>query len=324
MHIMAQRPHIMHPGSTSAIHCNGNAAWVLQQLPVWLLAAAFYLASTGAVAQQPITSPQVEIINDAGLYTLHAQHARLEQVLHNIAKATGFTLHVKGDLGHAKDSWSYQRMPIERIIKKLVRNYSTVMLYQSAIDESTSRRLDKMWIYANHTSPQNSLAQVSIEVNEMGPDDSVQPEESLDNTKIDQIDRLEGLTGPSIINSLAETLRKEPEPKVRQRAVIALDEIGGMAVLPSLEAGLSDNAVIVRIKVAQALSNIQHQQAMLLLSQMLMGDSAPQVREAAVRAMAQQTNPTAHSFLKAALQDRAENVRRAAEQVLQQTITELN
>ena len=57
---------------------------------------------------------------------------------------------------------------------------------------------------------------------------------------------------------------------------------------------------------------------MLLLSQMLMGDRSPQVREAAVRAMAQQVDPAAHSFIQAALQDQAGNVRHAAEQVLRQ------
>ena len=192
MHLVARKSHATHYRHMSIFSRNSSDSQALQRSPIWLLAIVFCLATAGTGAQKSAT-PQVEITADAGLYTLRAQYATLKQVLHSIAAAADFDLHIDGNLEHTKGSWSYQQMPIEHIIRRLVRNYSTVALYQSPTDGDTLRHLDKLWIYANYTAQHDLSAQVTIEVNEMDSGSQAQPAETSDNTKIHQIDRLEGL-----------------------------------------------------------------------------------------------------------------------------------
>ncbi len=279
-----------------------------------LMAVAFFFLCVVCEAQ-PGPVPHVVFEIDSGLCTLQAREARLEQVLRAVARAADFELRIGGELDDARRSWSFEKQTIERVIRRLARDYSTIMLYHPPTDDGALKRLATLWIYSNKPRRQAPSISVTVGRKEGKPTASTPPDESSD-PELRQVERLEGLTGPGTVGILTQALRSEPNQAVRRLAVESLARIGGAGVLPSLEVGLGDDAPSVRMAVVSAIGNIPGQRAMLALAQTLMGDLVPQVRAAAVRSLEIQAGPAARSFVEAAAQDRHAAVRAAADQVL--------
>ena len=91
-----------------------------------------------------------------------------------------------------------------------------------------------------------------------------------------------------------------------------LERIGGEVAATALETGLGDDIPSVRMKVVQALGNVQDERVSLWLAQVLMGESIADVRLKAVQAMAQQGGDTARLFLEVAAEDSSSVVSDAA------------
>ncbi len=121
--------------------------------------------------------------------------------------------------------------------------------------------------------------------------------------RVQAIDRLAGLTDDITVTALVFSLQHDPSPTVRARAVTMLERIGGEVAATGLETGLGDDIPSVRMKVVQALGNVQDERVSLWLGQMLMGDPSADVRLMAVQAIAQQGGDTARLFLEAAAED---------------------
>ncbi len=260
-----------------------------------------------------VTTQEISVQTNNGLCTLHAEHASLSQVLLSIGKELGFEVRIHGDISNSQQSWSYQAMPLADMVRNLVRDYSSVIIYQKSASPNSTNELSEIWIYADNVSSRQSSTPVEIQV-QHSLSEEVDFIDARRRTQVAQIDRLEGLHQQDVIDSLADIVRHEPDPIVRLRAVSALRDIGSGDVLSALEAGMSDASPEVRIEVAHAFGEAQDQRAILLLGQLLMGDKTSSVREAAVQSLLSYSSPAAHAFVEAAKQDRDEDVRKAANQ----------
>jgi len=260
-----------------------------------------------------VTTQEISVQTNNGLCSLHAEHASLSQVLFSIGKELGFEVRIHGDISDSQQSWSYQAMTLPDMVRNLVRDYSSVMIYQSQDNSSTTNKLSELWVYADNVSSHQSSTPVEIQVQHSlsEEDDFI---DARRRTQVAQIDRLKGLQQQDVIDSLAEIVRHEPDPIVRLRAVSALRDIGAGDVLSALEAGMSDASPKVRTEVAHAFGDTKDQRALLFLGQLLMGDKTASVREAAVQSLLGYSSPAAHAFVEAAKQDRDKDVRKAANQ----------
>jgi hypothetical protein len=248
------------------------------------------------------TQPSLIISANEDLYSLHAEMMPLNKVLQQLGQQAGFRLRIQGTLNDAIGSWSFETQPVLHIVHALVRNYSTVMLYQSGKSDAVEPRLVELWIYGRGSNANQGSVQVELQ----GSDEIQNKQE------IEAIDRLEGLTDMHTVETLANIIRTAEDAAVRRQAVAALNEIGGIQTLPLLEVAMIDNSVSVRQEVAHGLGQIQQQAALLILGQLLMGDSEASVREAAVRAIFQHPGQAAQTFIDAAQNDQSETVRRTA------------
>ncbi|MBL4868631.1 MAG: HEAT repeat domain-containing protein [Pseudomonadales bacterium] len=243
-----------------------------------------------------------------GLFTLETEAASLQQVLYAIGEQTGIRISIDGDLHGVTRSFSYQEKEPTKVVADILNDYSTVMLYQSTKDnkntEQLTEQLVEVWVYVNNSAE----AQIQIHQNLVASTSTA--------NQIKQIDRLEGIKQQEVIDALANHMRHSSDSLVRLRAVVALIEIGGVSVLPALKTGMSDSSSLIRNEMAEAFGEIRDQSTLLSLGQLVMGDVDSSVRETAVRSLAKYKSTAARSFIKAALKDKAENVRNAANEML--------
>lgn len=263
----------------------------------WLCACCLLGASLGPslanTSGEP--APTIQLHQHAGLFTLQTNHAPLQQVLTSLAEHAGFDLRIHGDLGTVQHSGEYHQVTLLTLVRTVTSDYNTVMLYRTDAANPAHKQLAALRIFA--PSPTN-VTQSTVA------------------TQIRAIDRLEGLTQSDVVTSLRDTLRQAHEPRVRVRAVHALEDIGGADIVPHLEAALADQSPLVRAELATAFGNIQHPNALLALGQLLFGDKEPKVRLAALHSLQTRADPAGRSFVQSALQDQSQQVRSLAHEIL--------
>ena len=249
-------------------------------------------------------------------YTMMASRTKLSDLLFALGEVAGFKLKVFDPMSSVKKTWSYEAMPLDQIIANLLRDYSTVMLYEET-KNNEQKKLKELWIIENRETDvieSQSMANVSIELKIASAESQVFVSEQQ--SEITHIENLQGLTSDDVIESLKKTLLTDKNPLVRKRAVKALGDIGGTRVLDALESGLGDRSGEVRAELANSFAGIKHQRSMLALGQILLGSSEVKVRQQAIRALSRQINPAAQSFVQVALQDKNEAVRTVAKETL--------
>ena len=258
-------------------------------------------------------------------YSLTAQQASLPDILHKLGETAHFKLKLFEEPDDTPHDWNFQAMPLPRLLDNLTRGYSTVLLYEEQHKHNTvsnDRIIKEMWLIAREdNADHNAAANINIDIQPERKDAALNEPRELtaeQQYEISFIDNLEGMHSGDIIDTLQQTITTESDPLVRQRAVAALGEIGGIGVLDALESGMADKSAEVRTQLASTLSGIKHQRSMLLLGQMLMGDHDSKVRQQAVRALYQQKTPAARSFVETAAKDKDPVVKKIAAEILQQ------
>lgn len=257
-------------------------------------------------------------------FSLTANQAKLPDVLHELGKAADFKLKTFETTGYRQQDWSFQSMSLPRLLNNLLRDHSTVMLYEHTQDKTAGSdhlKLKELWLIAhgdNADLDEQSMINIEIQLEQTVPLDNKQHLTPDQQYEITFIDNLEGLTSNDVIDTLAQTLKSDKDPVIRKRAVVALRDIGGTRVLDALESGMGDSAGDVRTELARSFAGIKHQRSMLLLGQMLVGDHDAVVRREAVRAMYQQDTLAAHTFVEAALKDKDDTVKKTAREILEQ------
>jgi HEAT repeat protein len=114
------------------------------------------------------------------------------------------------------------------------------------------------------------------------------------------------------VSALSLLLAEDPAPGVQRAAIEALHGIGGEAMVPALEAGLSGDDASVRHAAVDAIGSIGGERALLDLGQVVFGDPEPEVRRLAVDYLAGDPGEPARAFLEAAAEDADPEVREAA------------
>jgi HEAT repeat protein len=107
-----------------------------------------------------------------------------------------------------------------------------------------------------------------------------------------------------ITDQLARQLQVEPDPLVRQAVIRSIAEYRTPIVQQVLEAGLSDQDEMVRVKCCQALGVRAEAVSIPALSNVLKEDQDHNVRIAAARALGEIKSPEAVQALTTALDDR--------------------
>jgi len=272
-------------------------------------------------------SNKIAVSSTGDVYSLVAEQAKLTDVLLELGKAAGFTFKAFEPLCIEQKSWNYASMPLIQLLNNLLRDYSTVMLYeemQEKVSENKNRKLKELWLLTikdNAGVEDQSIYNIEIQLEQADAVQNKSPGKlpaliSEQQFEIAYIDNLEGLTSDDVIETLKLTLMTNKDPLVRQRAVAALSDIGGNRVLDALESGLGDSSAAVRVELAKSFAGISNQRSILALGQMLMGDKNTKVRKQALHALSTHDSPAAHAFAEAALNDKDDSVKETARKLL--------
>lgn len=250
-----------------------------------------------------------------GRLSVSAENISIVALMRQVGVEANFDVASYGDLDEQTGSWSFADLPLVEALKKLLRDTNTIITYRSEGDDGDEPRLAKIYLLGTSSSKTGAIR---IQTVEPGLDNQLRLDQSQAGdlqSRLDSIDRSEGLADEITLENLSFALHHDPDPEVRIRAVSALEGIGGTAAVTALEAGMGDSDTEVRKKVVQALGKIDDERVPLWLGQVLMGDPEAEVRLEAVRALAQKNDDITRIFLQAATRDSSKLVSEAALQL---------
>ncbi len=233
-----------------------------------------------------------------------------------VGAEANFDVVAYGYLGGQTSSWSFSDLLLSEAIRKLLRDTNSIIAYGPGRDADAEPVISRIYLLGSGSTAANPIR---IETIEPGLDVQLRLDQAQAGSLQDRlaaIDRSEGLVDEITLENLAFALRHDPDPEVRIRAVSALENIGGATAVTALEAGMGDLDATVRKKVIQAFGKINDERIPLWLGQVLMGDPEPEVRLAAIQAVAQKDGDIARIFLKAATGDSSSLVSDAASQLV--------
>lgn len=247
-----------------------------------------------------------------GRLSVSAKQTPIVELMQFIGNEAGFEVTAYGDFGNQSVSLSFSELQLTEAVRRLLRNTSAVVSYSSSGDSDNQPTINKIFLLGTSTA---EVSPIRISTLESDLDTNLRTSEiqSGDSeSRITSIDRAEGLTDEITLENLAFSLRHDPDPEVRLRAISAIEKIGGSNAAEILESGLGDEDPRVRGKVVRTLGSINDERIPLWLGQVLMGDPSPEVRLVAVRSIAQKEGDIARIFLEAATGDSSSVVSEAA------------
>ena len=285
-----------------------------------LLALTFStsIANDSMSPQYPLNPEEKMLIDfNKGLLTVSASNISLAELMSAIGKKVGFDVTVFGSLDKQMDSWSFSNLLLTEAIKKIIYGSSAIIIYSRGNDLSNEPDIKTVYLLGATTNNEKAIHFNLVEptLSNQLLVDQIQPEDTLE--RVEVIDRLDGLADEITVNSLVFSLKHDPDPVVRNRAVTALEQIGGSIAATALEAGMGDSNSSVRVNVVQSLAKIQDDRTTLWLGEMLMREQSPYVRLHTVKAIAQKKGDTARIFLEAATGDSSSEVSKAAARLLE-------
>lgn len=232
---------------------------------------------------------------------LRATDIPLREILTEVVNQTGIRIIVHGELDGLL-SVDFSDLPLEEGLKRLVKEFNYVFIYEPGKGKSGAPSVTEVIIYSKKGEfPKRSLEPRVI--TRQGR--SLQEEEESPEVK------------EATFESLVKAL-EDKDPEVREEAVDNLGESEDeRAVTHLTEVLLKDRDADVREVAAEALGEIGDARAISALIQVLQ-DRDPGVRESAVDALAEIGGDRAIESLMGALQDEDEDVREAAVDALEE------
>jgi hypothetical protein len=242
-----------------------------------------------------------------------------------------------GEIDIETGPWSFTDVPLTRAIRNLLKGTNSVVSYEKDDGQTETQRISAVFILGAGSTETGDAEFEQVESVPTIPSDSA-PMPSIEQTqqqafetelvlrqslstdsasRVEAIDRLQGLSDDLTVTQLTFSLREDPDPEVRTRAIELLEEIGGTPAATALEAGLGDDDVTVRKNVVKALGTTQDERVPMWLGQVLMGDESADVRLQAVESIASQEEYSARIFLEAATDDESAQVSAAAVRLLE-------
>lgn len=260
------------------------------------------------------TQDRIQIQLQGDILSLQAEQATLREVIQAVARAAGFETHYLGELSDNRVPWHLDPVPLRQGLAKLLGDHSMTVLCDEVNGHQT---IVKLYIIAGLR--QASAPAVRSDALIVAPNHNLALQDQGDSwRRLAEVERMAGLRDDAARTRLQAALSHDAEPLVRRRAVALLADMEGQTVLEALLVGLGDDDADIRITVVHSLGRIGSDAAILGIGQVIMGDADPNVRRAAVSALADHQGGMADAFLVAARKDRADSVREIAARVLQQ------
>ena len=316
---------LMRPIAPSLKH-RAAGRFGLVYLSVVCAVALYHVPSQAETAPAPTT---LEVSVRDGLLSVQSEGTPLDEVLRVIGQQAGIDYFLTGELGSPVNR-SLVGLPLDQGLRKLIGDEAVlVMFYAPGDRDEATKRVTEIWVYGG-AKPQQVQSQVTVMrspeaaapvreggVAEQGEAWSLDSISALDRVdRVREIARLAALGDDRSIAALGQILSADEHPRVRERAVKALSELGDEPVVAALQNGLGDEEPWIRSEVIGALGNIGGEQAVISLGQVLFGEPEPEIRSLAISYLATQPGEAARHFLQAALVDPDLLVRQAAERAL--------
>lgn len=235
-------------------------------------------------------------IDDNGL-TLEAHATSLHTVLQALQRKLEFQLVLHGDFTQFNASWSFQQLPLTRLLKQLLGDNHFVSVYNE------QGELTKLFAFAKNGGSDSKIGTQLV------------THQTDAENRLLEVERLTGLNSPDVLEELGTIIKQESDRTVRLRAIQLLDEYGKSAS-PTLESGLGDEDPVVRAAVVKSLARLGTESAILAIGQTIVGDKNSDVRRAAVSSLDGLKGGAAQAFVNHAKKDPAPSVRKVAETVM--------
>jgi len=272
-----------------------------------------YAANNEIIETNPANSVDpVSVDFRNGRLSVSAKQVPVVDLMQRIGDEVGFEVTAYGDFIDQSISMSFSEVQLAKAVRRLLRNTSAVVSYSNSSGSDEAPAISRIYLLGASSATVNPIRIETLEPGLAAESrlDQIQSDDS--EARIASIDRAEGLADEITLENLSFSLRHDPDPEVRLRAISALEQIGGSTAVDALESGLGDDRIEVRKKVVQTLGNIDDDRIPLWLGQVLMGDPSAEVRLVAVQSIARKEGDIARIFLEAATGDSSSDVSNAA------------
>ncbi len=288
---------------------------VIGRLPLLLVAAAFALDLSGrlAVAGERTADISPEVVLRHGLLTVHATDMPLAELLRAIGAKAGFRVIIKGDLRDPV-TWSFTEAPVDKALRRLLHNTSSVLIYAPARDGGTGPLVEVIALRTMaDAAPRTAQIARTIrarktEVSRGTPVVSLTDDREV---RLRAVRRLANNPDAAATNDLALLLSEDEDPLIRRITAIALGKIGGAQAEAALTVALEDGDALVRSRAIRALARKRGHKAVETLAKALMDDPEPTIRRQAALSLGRIFSEEAYQVLDAARFDTDLSVRRA-------------
>ncbi len=299
--------------------------YIFSALCLASLSAALAIFTPVAFAVDPALMPlessnpeAIDIEFTDGRIWLTADQAPLTALLHEVAKTTGFTLVILGNIDDPASpvSITIAAGTVTETIAQLTEGLSTM------IEVPGKDQPMKLWVFGAPDGGQTKHV-LKQHTSDAPPDANEatlnKPDElptELDNPnpliRAAALEQLYGYDKEVAIRTLREILREDTSVVVRRNAIRMLGSLGDDDAYDALTTGLGDEDSQLRQLTLTSLTQINATRAVQQMGAVIYNDSNPEVRLAAVNLLKQSSNPAAEYLLKVAWQDNDERVREAA------------
>jgi len=240
-------------GRSGAVRVMGRVAMVF----VLCVAA---VRGGGATENGAAGTAVVDIVVSRGLVTARLRDAPLNAVLGALAARAGFVLVIDGKFARPV-SWTMTDVPLDKAIARLVGDNGLVMLYATA---RGARRLSEVRVYSAPARRAPAFP------NKFAPAPSGDP--------------VPRARRPASVEDLAAVLAGETDFGLRRAAVIDLGQRDGPDAVAALAAALDGDDRLIRIQAARALGDMADVEAAGVLVGVL-DDPDPTLRRLAARGL---------------------------------------
>ncbi len=260
--------------------------------------------------------------------------ARVSEILEEIGRESGINISLLGKFDE-RITRTMVDTPVADAIKRLIPDGVSVIIYDQARAAQPVRQIQEVWLYRRVSGPvstvvitQKSATQTlessaAVESEAQGTDSDLKVRRQVaelselsKSARMAMVRRLALRDDSMAIAMLGEILKTDRDIDVRKQAVKALRDIGDERVVVSLEKGLGDPQVWIRMEVVHAIGTIGGDHSVRDLGQVIFGEEDAEVRRLATEYLAQNQTEAAQAFLEAASNDRNEIVRETARRAL--------
>jgi len=239
-----------------------------------------------------------------GFISVEAQDAALGDILKAIAHQANFELRIKGELNE-KATWSIKYVPIDAVVRKLLRRKSWVFTH-AVNDDGALVSIAKLHVLRSRGvavgEQPTQVRDSALSFVQIGREEQILVLQQL----IQQPDA-------TAVEELASLAIGHEETAIRSMATIALGRIQSPEAKETLIEATNDENNMVRRWAVKGLGQMWGNDAFEHLTQALLDDPAPIVRRQAVVELTTIGGDKAIEFLRLATSDPDNGVRRVAE-----------